>query len=66
MKLTKTDFKKYLICPENFWLIKKRPEEYIRPELTQFLQKLIDDGYEVENKVQEMFPSGVFLDDVDV
>ena len=65
MKLTKTDFKKYLICPENFWLIKKRPEEYIRPELTQFLQKLIDDGYEVENKVQEMFPSGVFLDDVD-
>ena len=65
MKLTKTDFKKYLICPENFWLKIKRPDEYVKPEKTQFLQKLIDDGYEVENKVQEMFPSGVFLDDFD-
>ncbi len=62
MNLTKTDFNKYLICPEDFWLKKKRPEEYNQPEKTQFLQKLIDDGYEVENKVKEMFPSGVDLD----
>ncbi len=65
MKLSKTDFKKYLICPEDFWLKKKKPDEYQQPERTQFLQKLIDDGYEVENKVQEMFPTGVFLDDMD-
>ncbi len=65
IKLTKTDFKKYLICPENLYLMKKRPNEYEKPKMTDFLKKLIDDGYEVENKVQEMFPTGVFLDDRD-
>ncbi|MBU1046932.1 DUF2779 domain-containing protein [Patescibacteria group bacterium] len=65
MKLTKTDFKKYLICPESFWLEKKKPEEFTGGEITDFFKKLIQDGYDVENKVQEMFPSGVFLDDVD-
>ncbi|MCK4918567.1 MAG: DUF2779 domain-containing protein [Candidatus Pacebacteria bacterium] len=63
MKLTKTDFKKYLICPECLWLEKKKPEEFQGGEITDFLQKLIQDGYEVEEKVQEMFPSGVFLND---
>lgn len=66
MKLTKTDFKNYLICPECFWFQKKKTEEYqkIRPEKTLFIQKLIDDGYEVENYAQQLFPSGVFLDDI--
>ncbi|MCK5286150.1 MAG: DUF2779 domain-containing protein [Candidatus Pacebacteria bacterium] len=63
MKLTKTDFKKYLICPECLWLEKKKPEEFKGGEITDFLKKLIKDGYEVEDKVQEIFPSGVFLDD---
>ncbi len=63
MKLTKTDFKKYLICPECLWLEKKRPAEFEKAEISEFLQKLIQDGYDVEEEVQKMFPSGVFLDD---
>ncbi|MBU4536484.1 hypothetical protein KJ603_00405 [Patescibacteria group bacterium] len=63
MKLTKTDFKKYLICPECLWLEKKKPEDFTGGEITDFLKKLIEDGYEVEEKFQELFPSGVFLDD---
>ena len=61
MNLTKTDFKEYLICPECLWLKKKRPAEYVDEEITAFLQKLIADGYEVEEKAQELFPTGVFL-----
>lgn len=64
MKLTKTDFKKYLICPECLWLEKKRPAEFEKAEISDFLQKLIQDGYDVEEEVQKVFPSGVFLDDV--
>jgi len=63
VKLTKTDFKKYLICPECFWLEKKRPAEFEKAEISDFLQKLIQDGYDVEEEVQKTFPAGVFLDD---
>lgn len=63
MKLTKTDFKKYLICPECLWLEKKAPDEFEKAEISDFLQKLIQDGYDVEEEVQKLFPSGVFLDD---
>ncbi|MFH0845923.1 MAG: DUF2779 domain-containing protein [Patescibacteria group bacterium] len=61
MNFTKTDFKKYLICPECLWLEKKKPEEYQKGEIDEFLQKLIDDGYEVEEYVKKMFPSAVIL-----
>ncbi|MCK4386567.1 MAG: DUF2779 domain-containing protein [Candidatus Pacebacteria bacterium] len=61
MNLTKTDFKEYLICPECLWLKKKKPAEYTGREITVFLQKLIADGYEVEEKARELFPAGVFL-----
>ncbi len=64
MKLTKTEFKKYLICPESFWLEKKKPEEFKGGEMTDFLKKLIQDGYDVEEKVRELFPSGVLIDEI--
>ncbi len=61
MKLTKTDFKKYLICPECLWLEKKKPDEYEKAEISEFLQKLIQDGYDVEDEIHKLFPSGVDL-----
>jgi len=63
MKLTKTDFKKYLICPECLWLEKKAPDEFEKAEISEFLQKLIQDGYDVEEEVQKLFSSGIVLDD---
>jgi len=65
MNLSKTDFKKYLICPKCLWLEKKRPEEFKPAEITQFLKKLIKEGYEVEKYAQKMFPSGVFVSGTD-
>ncbi len=59
MTLTKTDFKEFLLCDKCLWLKKKRPEEYTPGEFSLFLQKLIKDGYEVEEYVQKLFPDGV-------
>lgn len=61
MTLTKTDFKEFLLCDKCLWLKKKRPEEYTPGEFSLFLQKLIKDGYEVEEYVQKLFPGGVFV-----
>jgi len=62
MNLTKTDFKEYLLCKECLWLKKKQPEDYTAGEFSLFLEKLIKDGYEVEEYVHKMFPRGVALE----
>jgi len=62
MNLTKTDFKEYLLCRENLWLKKKRPEDYTAGEFSLFLEKLIGDGYEVEEYVHKLFPGGALLE----
>lgn len=61
MNLTKTDFKEYLICPKWLWVKKKKPELVVQGEMSLFLEKLIKDGYEVEDFAQKLFPSGVEL-----
>ncbi|SNR60421.1 protein of unknown function [Maribacter sedimenticola] len=61
MQLTKTDFIHYLQCPESFWLAKKEPEKYPKGEYSLFLQKLINEGYEVESYVGELFPNAIVL-----
>ncbi len=61
MKLTKTEFKEWLLCSKSLWLKKKRPDEYVAGEFSLFLQKLIKDGYNVESYVQKLFPDGVFV-----
>lgn len=61
MQLTKTDFIHYLQCPESFWLAKKEPEKYPKGEFSLFLQKLINEGYEVESYVSGLFPNAIAL-----
>lgn len=61
MIFTKTDFKEYLICSKWLWLKKKKPELAVEGEMSLFLQKLIKDGYEVEEFAQKLFPDGVEL-----
>ncbi len=62
MNLTKTDFKEYLLCKEGLWLKKKQPDDYTAGEFSLFLEKLINDGYEVEEYVHRLFPDGVALE----
>jgi len=61
MNLTKTDFKEYLICQKWLWAKKKKPELIVEGEMSLFLEKLIKDGYEVEEFAQKLFPSGIEL-----
>lgn len=61
--LTKTDFIHYLRCPESLWLTKNEPDEAKKGELSFFLQKIIDEGYEVEAYAEQLFPDAIKLPD---
>ncbi|WP_209403647.1 DUF2779 domain-containing protein [Pseudozobellia sp. WGM2] len=61
MMLTKTDFIQYLNCLESLWLLKNQPDDYPNGEFSLFLQKLIEEGYEVEEQAQKLFPHGIEL-----
>ena len=63
MQLTKTNFIQYLKCPESLWLLKNKPDVYPNGEFSLFLEKLIKDGYEVEEYAKMLFPDGVDLPD---
>jgi len=61
LNLSKTDFKEFLICKKCLWLKKKKPELYVEGEVSGFLKKLIEEGYEVEGYFQKKFKDGVEL-----
>ncbi|WP_396602054.1 DUF2779 domain-containing protein [Algibacter sp. R77976] len=62
-QLTKTDFIQYLNCPKSLWLLKNKTEDYPKGEFSLFLEKLIKEGYEVEEYAQQLFPSALKLPD---
>jgi CRISPR/Cas system-associated exonuclease Cas4 (RecB family) len=57
--LSKTDFKEYLICPKWLWLKKKRHDLFTQPEKSLYAQKLINDGYEIEEFAQKLFADAI-------
>lgn len=61
MRLTKTDFIHYLRCPESLWLEKHKPELTQKGEVSLFLQKIIEEGYEVESYAEKLFPKAHML-----
>jgi Domain of unknown function(DUF2779) len=60
-QLSKTDFIQYLNCPESLWLLKNKPDDYPEGEFSLFLEKLIKEGYEVEEYAKQLFPYGLDL-----
>tara|TARA_S200000501_G_scaffold376506_2_gene431654 strand:- start:429 stop:1907 length:1479 start_codon:yes stop_codon:yes gene_type:complete len=63
MQLTKTNYIQYLRCPESLWLLKNKPDTYPNGEFSLFLEKLIKEGYEVEEYAKMLFPNGINLPD---
>ena len=63
MILTKTDFKQFLGCPESLWLLKNKPAIYPYGEFSLFAQKLVREGYEVEEYAKQLFPKGIEISD---
>ncbi len=63
MQLTKTDFIQYLNCPESLWLLKNKPQVYeeYKGEFSLFLEKLIQEGYEVEGYAKQLFKNSIDL-----
>ncbi|MCK7590610.1 DUF2779 domain-containing protein [Subsaxibacter sp. CAU 1640] len=61
MQLTKTNFIQFLKCPESLWLLKNKPQDYPHGETSLFLEKLVQEGYEVEEYAQQLFEGGLDL-----
>ena len=61
MYLSKTDFREFLSCAKCLWLKKNDTDLYIPPLVTEFNQKLIDEGYEVEEYARQMFGEGALV-----
>ncbi len=59
MRITKTDFLLFLNCPESFWLYKNRRNDYPGGEFSLFQEKLIKEGYDIEEYAKQLFPSGI-------
>lgn len=57
--LSKTDFILYLRCPESLWLKKNKPDQYPDGEVSLFLDKIIQEGFEVEEYTAMLFPDAV-------
>jgi hypothetical protein len=66
MQLTKTDFIQFLSCPNSLWLLKNKPEIFNehKGEFSLFLEKLVREGYEVEEYVLKLYPDVIDLEHV--
>ncbi len=61
MYLSKTDFREFLQCANCLWLKKNDKDLYIPQLPSEFNQKLIDEGYEVEEYARQMFGDGTLV-----
>ena len=63
-QLTKTDFIQFLSCPNSLWLLKNKPEIFndYKGEFSLFLEKLVREGYEVEEYVLKLYPDAIDLE----
>jgi hypothetical protein len=60
--ITKSDYLKFLTCPDYFWFHKKKPEILEVKELNEFELELIKSGQEVEAWGRKLFPGGVLVE----
>ncbi|MBU3999992.1 hypothetical protein KKG29_02320 [Patescibacteria group bacterium] len=56
--LTKSDFQKHIQCVKYLWLYKNR-KDLLPSEVDPNLQRIFDDGCEVESYAYKLFPGGV-------
>ncbi len=53
MQLTKTDFLQFSHCAKSLWLLKRKPALYEHGPFSDYLQKIVTEGYEIEAYVEE-------------
>ena len=57
MQLSKTDFLQFLHCPKSLWLLKRKPTLYEHGPFSNYLQKIITEGYEIEEHLKVFLSS---------
>jgi hypothetical protein len=62
MYITKSDYLKFLTCPDYFWFHKKKPEILEIKELNEFELELVKSGQEVEAWGRKIFPGGFLVE----
>jgi len=60
--ITKSDYLKFLTCPDYFWFHKKKPEVLDIKELNEFELELVKIGQEVEAWGRKIFTGGVLVE----
>ena len=64
MKISKTNYLDYTNCRKNLWLKKHKPELYVGLELSEFEQKMIEEGAITDEVAQQLHPNGVLVNEV--
>jgi len=59
--LSKSDFLKYQTCPGYLWLWKNK-REVVPEEMTEDVERRIEQGIEVESHARKLFPTGVLVE----
>ena len=57
MQLSKTDFIQFLQCPKSLWLLRRKPELYQKGPFSDFMQKIVTEGYAIEESLKSYLSS---------
>ena len=57
MQLSKTDFLQFLHCAKSLWLLRRKPALYQHGPFSDYLQKIVTEGYEIELYLKTFFSS---------
>jgi hypothetical protein len=59
MQITKTDYLSFRFCRKDLWLKKNRPDEFPPDKLSEFQLGIVNEGKEVDEESQNLFPGGI-------
>ncbi|MDA8751251.1 DUF2779 domain-containing protein [Planktomarina temperata] len=62
MQLSKTDFLQFLHCSKSLWLLRRKPTLYLHGPFSDYLQKIVSEGYEVELYLKSLLSSQIDSD----
>ena len=66
MRITKTDYMEYTLCPKNLWLKKHKPTLFENIPLTDFQKEIILNGQIVDEASMILFPDGELATSKDI
>jgi len=62
LQLSKTDFLQFLHCAKSLWLLRRKPTHYQHGPFSDYLKKIVTEGYEIELYLKTLFSSQIDSD----